>query len=207
MLTYEEQLDRDFNWGLLEGSLYFEQKSAVHTTMRRFAQRLDQLAIEYAIAGDLCMFFHGYRRFTEIVEVLVTADGLATIHRGFVDDGYVRLPGTEKSIRDIENAGRVRFLISGSSAPQDGICPILIPHPSEVLKIIEGIPIIDVAPLIELKFALGDASHRIRHIADIQELIRYLVLPLDFADLLSPHRRQRFETLWAEAQIAAAEDY
>jgi hypothetical protein len=207
MLTYEERLDRDFNWGLLEGSLYFEQQSAVHTTMRRFAQRLEQLAIEYVIAGDLCMFFHGYRRFTEVVEALVTADGLAAIHRHLIENGYLRVPESDKSIRDIENGVRITLVVSGNCVRVGSSQTIVIPRPAEVRKIIDGIPFVDVAPLIELKFAFGDASHRIRHIADIQELIRHLNLPIEFVDQLPPNRRKRFEELWREAQIAAAEDY
>ena len=34
MLTYEEKLNRDTAWALLEGSMYFEERSAVHTTLR-----------------------------------------------------------------------------------------------------------------------------------------------------------------------------
>ncbi len=73
------------------------------------------------------MFFHGYRRFTEIVEVLVTPDGLAAILRNLIGAGYIRLPGTDKSIRDVENGVRIRFLVSGDPACQVSSPVLVIP--------------------------------------------------------------------------------
>jgi hypothetical protein len=37
------------------------------------------------------MFFHGYRRFTEDVDILVTAEGLEEIHRELEGKGYLPL--------------------------------------------------------------------------------------------------------------------
>ncbi len=64
MLVYEELLDRDLDWALREGSMHFEEKSAVHQTLRKITKRLDELRIPYAVVGGMAMFLHGYRRFT-----------------------------------------------------------------------------------------------------------------------------------------------
>jgi hypothetical protein len=113
MLTYETQLERDPNWAMLERELYSQQQGAVHTSLRRLVERLENRAIDYAVAGDLCMFFHGLRRFTDVVEVLVTPEGLERIHKELVGDGYVRPSMTEDSIRDVANGVCIRFLVSG----------------------------------------------------------------------------------------------
>jgi len=51
---------------LQEGSMFFEQKSGLHLTLRNITQRLRKLNIPYAVAGGMAMFFHGFRRFTEV---------------------------------------------------------------------------------------------------------------------------------------------
>jgi hypothetical protein len=207
MLTYEQQLDRDLSWALLEGSLYFEQQSAVHTSMRRLAQRLEQLVVDYAVAGDLCMFFHGYRRFTEIVEVLVTGEGLTQIDREVVGRDYIRTSDDRLDIRNAQTGVRIKFLISGQYAGGRNGGTAAFPVPRDVSTCIAGVRFVDVAPLIELKFALGQAPHRLRDLADPQELIRYLALPLDFALKLEPRWRPAFHDAWTYAQKAAADDY
>jgi hypothetical protein len=94
VMTYEEKLSRfGTDWALREASMHFEEKSAVHQTMRRIAKRLNELGIPYAVVGGMALFLHGFRRFTEDVDILVTAEGLAEIHRqltGWVTS--VRLP-------------------------------------------------------------------------------------------------------------------
>jgi hypothetical protein len=101
MVTYEQQLSDDARWALREGSLYFERESAVHRALQSIARRLEELGIPYAIAGGIALFFHGYRRFTEDVDLLVTAEGLRKIHEQLVGLGY--LPPF---------AGRLRIRIS-----------------------------------------------------------------------------------------------
>jgi hypothetical protein len=81
MIAYEERLKQDTYWALEEGSMHFERNSEVQKTLSRFARRLEELTIPYAVIGDLALFFHGYRRFTVVVEILVTREGLQTIHQ------------------------------------------------------------------------------------------------------------------------------
>lgn len=57
-----------------------DRESEVHHALLRIVQRLDNLGVAYAIVGEMAMFLHGYRRFTEYVVILVTPDGLKTMH-------------------------------------------------------------------------------------------------------------------------------
>ena len=75
-IAYEQLLARQLQWALQEGSMHFEEKSAVHLTLRKITRRLHELSIPYAVAGGMALFFHGLRRFTEDVDILLTAQGL-----------------------------------------------------------------------------------------------------------------------------------
>ena len=79
MIAYEDRLRRNLGWGFREGSMHFEKESAVHETLRKIAARLDGLGIPYALVGGMALFFHGYQRFTQDVDLLVTPEGLRLI--------------------------------------------------------------------------------------------------------------------------------
>src|SRR6516164_10597337 len=113
MVTYEQLLNRDFDWALREGSMHFEKESAVHKALRKIARRLGELGIPYAVVGGMAMFFHGYRRFTEDVDILVTKEGLREIHAKLEGLGYLPPFPRSKNLRDTENGVRIEFLVTG----------------------------------------------------------------------------------------------
>ena len=61
----------------------------------------------------MAMFYHGYRRFTEDVDILVTREGLKEIHRQLDGLGYVPPFAGSKQLRDAELGVRVEFLVTG----------------------------------------------------------------------------------------------
>jgi hypothetical protein len=71
MLTYEQRLDRDPRWALDEGGRHFEGRNAVRQALERVCRRLADLQIPYAVVGGMALFHHGYRRFTEDVDLIV----------------------------------------------------------------------------------------------------------------------------------------
>ncbi len=77
---YHDRLNQDRGWALSEGSLFFEGEGKVQKSLRRITKRLDELGIPYAVVGGMALFQHGYRRFTEDVDLLVTRDNLQKIH-------------------------------------------------------------------------------------------------------------------------------
>src|SRR5208282_3207975 len=109
MITYEQRLNANLDWALREGSMHFEKESAVHKTLQKIVERLDALAIPYALAGAMAMFFHGFRRFTEDIDILVTREGLAEAHRHLNGLGYVPPFAGSKQLRDAEQGVRVEF--------------------------------------------------------------------------------------------------
>src|ERR1700731_4834459 len=100
MIAYEQLLSRDLDWALREGSMHFEKESAVHKALRKIPRRLEELGIPYVLVGGMAMFFHGYRRFTDDVDLLVTPEGLKEIHRQLEGLGYVPPFAGSKQLRD-----------------------------------------------------------------------------------------------------------
>ena len=70
--------DRPSIWrALREGDALFHQRGEVYEALQRLARRLNEEGIAYALIGGLALISHGYRRYTEDIDVLLTAEGLA----------------------------------------------------------------------------------------------------------------------------------
>jgi hypothetical protein len=200
--AYEQLLDRDPRWALKEGSMHFERESAVHKALEHLVHRLNELGISYAIAGGMALFFHGYRRFTQDVDVLVTPESLAEIHRRLEGLGYVPPITGSKNLRDTEDGVRIKFLVTGGYPGDGKPKAVAFPNPEDSGVEIEGICCLALDRLIELKLASGTTPGRLRDLADVQELIRLLHLPTDFTIRLDASVRDRYAELWAAVQHA-----
>ncbi|MCI0641456.1 MAG: nucleotidyltransferase family protein [Gemmataceae bacterium] len=202
MLTYEQKLDRDISWALLEGSMHFEKESAVHKALRKITKRLEELGIAYALVGGLAMFLHGFRRFTEDVDLLVTRKDLAEIHLKLEGLGYVPPFSGSKHLRDVEHGVRIEFLVTGDYPGDGKPKSIAFPEPTDVATEIDGIRVLRLPELINLKLASGMTSPgRVKDIADVQQLIFTLNLPRDFGDQLNPFVKDKFCELWEGAEF------
>jgi hypothetical protein len=198
MLIYEDELARSRDRGLMEGSLHFDEKSAVHNSLHKITSRLEQLGIPYTVVGGMALFAHGLRRFTEDVDILLTADGLAETHRQLDGLGYVPPFKGSKQLRDAETGVRIEFLVTGQF-PGDGKAkPVAFPDPKDVGIDIDGIRYLRIEKLIELKLASGMTGGvgRLKDLADVVELIKVLSLPAEFAEKIEPYVRDKFMELW-----------
>jgi hypothetical protein len=200
MIAYEQRLNQDAWWAFQEGSMHFEQGSAVHKTLVKIARRLDEMGIPYALAGGMALFFHGYRRFTEDVDILVTREGLAAIHAGLEGRGYLPMFEGSKNLRDTESGVRIVFLVAGDYPGDGKPKPVAFPKPDVVGEVIAGVRCLRLAPLVELKLASGTTPGRRKDLGDVQELIRLLHLPEDFAMQLNPMVQDLYRELWQEVQ-------
>ena len=207
MIVFEQLLNNDFQLALREGDMFFQGEGAVQKTLRRIAQRLDELQVDYAVAGGMCLSRHGFQRFTQDVDVLVTPEGLKQIHDSLEGLGYVRPFPASKNLRDAETGVRIDFLVSGQYPGEGTPGPVAFPVPRDVSKVIEGVRYIDLVPFIQLKLASGQASHRGRDLDDIQDLIRVQGLPRELADQLHPSLRDAYLQKWANAQRALRDEF
>src|SRR5437763_2065104 len=119
MPAYEDLLSRDWERAFREASMHFEDKSAVHQTLRKITRRLEEVGIPYAVVGGMALFRHGLRRFTEDVHILVTKDDLCRIHYELEGRGYLPPHPQSKHLRDTELGVRIKCLTSGEF-PGDG---------------------------------------------------------------------------------------
>jgi hypothetical protein len=202
LIPYEKRLDNDWGRALSEGSRFFEEKSAVQDTLRKITKRLGDLGIPYAVVGGLALYKHGYRRFTDDVDLLVTPEGLKEIHDRLEGLGYVPPFTGSKQLRDAETGVRIEFLISGAYPGDGKPKPVAFPDPATVGVEHDGITYLSLPSLIELKIASGmtGGGQRLKDFADVNELIQILQLPADFADQLNPYVRDRYAELWASVQ-------
>jgi len=196
-IPYEQQLNHNLRWALTEGSQYFEGKGAVQEALHKIARRLHELNIPYAVVGGLALFAHGYRRFTEDVDILVTPEGLKSIHRQLEGLGYIPPFKFSKHLRDTELGVKIEFLTTGGFPGDGKPKPVAFPDPEQVGIEIDGIRYLNLPKLVELKLASGMTSPaRLRDLADVLELIRLLDLPADYAAQLDPSVADKFRELW-----------
>jgi 3-oxoacyl-[acyl-carrier-protein] synthase II len=201
VITYEQLLDSDAGQALIEGSMHFEERSKVHEALREIVSHLDRLAIPYAVAGGMALFLHEFRRFTEDVDILVTADGLKKIHDNLDGLGYVPPFAGSKHLRDAVRGVRIEFLVAGQFPGDGKPKPVMFPDPQAAAVNIAGIHVLGLPKLVELKLASGMTNPgRVKDLGDVQQLIKVLKLPADFADKVNPYVRNKFTELWNGVQ-------
>jgi hypothetical protein len=145
----------------------------------------------------MALFFHGVRRFTEDVDILVTKESLKVIHERLEGLGYLPKCAGSKHLRDTDTGVRVEFLTTGDY-PGDGLPkPLAFPDPAKVSVKIDGMHFVQLVTLIELKLASGMANpRRLGDLADVQRIIDTLGLPESFAEQLNPYVQSKFSELW-----------
>ena len=185
--------------------MHFDKASQVFVTLERMARRLNDIDVPYVLVGGLALFKHGFRRFTEDVDLLVTPEGLTVIHERLVGLGY--LPGFtgSKNLKDVDTGVKIEFLVTGGF-PGDGLPkPVSFPDPAAVAEIIEGVWTVNLPTLVELKLASGMAPWRRKDLGDVQEMIRVLDLPEEYADRLNPYVQPLYRQEWVAVHSAPPE--
>lgn len=195
--TYEQRLNSDLSWALDEGSRHFEECNAVHRALRRITARLTELGVPHAVGGGMAMFFHGFRQFTEQVEILVARRDFPEIRRQLDGNGYFLSSEGSQYLRDAEVGVKIDFLVTGDYPGDGKPKSIAFPDPSQAVVVLKGIPCIELPTLFELKLASGmSLPHPYRDFGDVQQIVQVLEVPREFATQLNPFVRAKFEELW-----------
>jgi hypothetical protein len=196
--VYEHLLRQDRSWAMDEGDRHFRKESDVFRALRKVTRRLEELGIPYAVAGAMALDAHGFRRLTIDVDILVRRDALQVIHEKLEGLGYVPPFTGSKNLRDTEYGVRIEFLVAGEYPGDGRPKPVAFPDPAQVGVEIEGVRYLSLPKLVELKIASGMTNPgRLKDLGDVQETIRYLDLPVEFAEQLDPYVRERYTELWA----------
>jgi hypothetical protein len=177
-----------------EGLRFFMGEGILNETLRRVTKDLENHQIDYSVIGAVALNQHGYRRFTEDIDLLLTTEGLEKFRDQLIEKGYrPAFEGATKKFRTTQEDVTVEITTSGEF-PGDGKArSIRFPHPNENQIEIEGVKTLTLEKLIELKLASGiTAPHLLKDLADVQELVKVKNLTADFAEKLNPFVREKF---------------
>ena len=175
--------------------------SPVQKAAADVARRLNELGINYAIAGALCLAAHGVVRATEDVDVLVTRDDLERFKQSWLGRGYVNLRPGGKAVRDTVHGVKIDFLIAGDFPGDGKPKPVAFPDPATVAEDAGRFRVLPLSHFIELKLASGmTAPHRLQDLADVLRVVTNAKLPREFGAKLNPYVQAKFDELWQSAQ-------
>jgi len=189
-----------------EGLDFFAGRGMISEALKRIVKDLDDCEIDYAVIDAVALNLHGYRRFTEDIDLLLTKGGLEQFRNELVGSGYRPVfQGARRRFRTSENIPIE--IITAGEYPGDGLPkPVRFPNPIDATTEIEGVKTISLDKLIELRLASGlSAPHRLRDLADVQELIKVKKLGAEFADRLDRSVRDKFKELWQSVAEAGEE--
>lgn len=172
-----------------------------HALMRLVAD-LRNHNIDYMVIGAVALLAHGYPRFTEDIDVILTPEGLERFHGELIGLGYVpAFEGARKRLRSALDGTPVELIASGEFPGDGKPKPIAFPNPSEAFIEIDGVNFPTLEKLIELKLASGmTAPDRLKDLADVQELIKIRRLGSEFAEQLNPFVQEKYLELQDSVQ-------
>jgi hypothetical protein len=185
-----------------EGLRFFMGKSLLNNALRSVASDLEAHGIDYSVIGAIALNQHGYRRFTEDIDLLLTKEGLEKFRQELIGLGYrPAFEGSTKAFRTTAENVPVDIVTAGEY-PGDGLPkPVKFPDPSESFVVIDGIKTVTLEKLIELKLASGmTAPDRLKDLADVQELIKTKSLDSSFATRLDASVQDKFVELQKAVQ-------
>ncbi|MDB9514779.1 hypothetical protein PN499_26605 [Kamptonema animale CS-326] len=180
---------------------FFMQQGKVYETLQNVSRSLSKAGIEYAVIGGMALVIHGYSRTTQDVDLLLTPEGLETFRTALVGRGFVpAFTGATKMFKDTATGVSVEIIVTGEYPGDGKPKPVIFPDPAVVSVDRDGIKVIELVKLIELKLASGlSAPGRLKDLADVQELVRALSLPSEL-DGLDESVKADYLRLWEAVQ-------
>ena len=179
----------------------------VQKALETLARTLDELRTPYAIIGALALNEFGYQRTTVDVNVLLTAEGLSAFKQAMPGRGYVEKFSGSRGLRDTVHGIDIDVVLAGEYPGDGKPKPVAFPDPARAAERGARVALLPLHAVIELKLASGmTAPHRLKDLADVQELIRLQRLPRDLADRLNPIVRDKYLELWQAVQQHADDD-
>lgn len=166
----------------------------LNKALKKIAADLDREGIDYVAVGAVALNRHGYKRFTEDIDLLLTTEGLDRFHAKLVGLGYrPSFEGSRKRLKTTDGNVPVDIIIAGEFPGDGKPKPVTFPEPAEFAVVIDGVKTISLDKLIELKLASGmSAPDRLKDLADVQEMIKIKHLGADFAEILDASVREKY---------------
>ncbi|HEY2415711.1 MAG TPA: hypothetical protein VGI40_25960 [Pirellulaceae bacterium] len=171
------------------------ENQSLWTTAVDCRAALEAVGIPHAIVGGVAVCLHGYRRNTVDLDLLIRREDQQKVREALEACGYQW--SAERAEFRSPAGMPVQFLLSGEKAGKD--TEVLLPSPDSLHATveIEGLTVLSLARLIEIKLACGLGSPRRTHrdLADVVELISSHHLGRDFARHLHKSLRAAFRKL------------
>ncbi|HEV7474646.1 MAG TPA: hypothetical protein VGN90_11390 [Pyrinomonadaceae bacterium] len=191
---------------------YFRGRGFLNYALEQLAADLRRHDIDYVVIGGVALFAHGYRRFTNNIDIVLTAEGLERFVTS-VNGRALQTLGkydpdvtSYKRVHSVPHGISIRVMTTGEYPGDGKPKPVSIPEPSAASTEIDGVRFVTFEKLIELKLASGiTAPHRLKDLANVQELIKIRGLQPEFAERLDPYVREKFVEL-AEAVKQSPKD-
>jgi hypothetical protein len=189
-----------------EGLRYFMGEGTVNNTLAQLSVDLKENGIDYIVIGAVALMAYGYPRFTEDIDLILTSEGLDAFHSKLIGLGYSpAFEGARKRLRSSRDGVSIEVIVSGEYPGDGKPKPVSFPVPSEASNEIDGVKIVTLEKLIELKLASGmTAPDRLKDLADVQELIKVRGLDLGFAERLNSYVRDEYLRLCSAVEKGAS---
>ena len=161
---------------------------------------LVQESIPHSVCGGVAVCLHGYQRNTVDLDLIIRSEDSVAVKQLLEQTGLV-WNADSKEFRT-KNGIAVQFLISGERAGSGA--EVMLPDPAgdQNVETIEGLPVIRLSKLIEVKLACGLGNIRRMHkdLADVVELIAIRNLDGSFTRFLHKSVRKTFRELVKNAR-------
>ena len=79
---------------------FFMEASPIHETMRRLSKTLNEMKIDFAIAGAMAANAHGHKRTTSDVDILIRREDLQRFKERWIGRGWLDKFEGSKNFRD-----------------------------------------------------------------------------------------------------------
>jgi hypothetical protein len=190
-----------------EGLRFFRGVGLMNQTLRQLAKDLDDREIPYSVIGAVALNQHGYQRFTQGIDLLMTAEGLMRFTEELLGRGYrPAFAGATKTFRATSENVPIEVIVSGEYPGDGKPKSVVFPDPSISSVEIDGIKTINLEKLVELKLASGiTGAGRLKDLADVQELIKVRGLDASFAERLDSSVRAKYRELHTDLTLAQSQ--
>ncbi|MEG3861017.1 hypothetical protein [Microcoleus sp. herbarium12] len=187
---------------LQEVELFFMQQGKVYEALQNITQSLSRAGIDYAVIGGMALVIHGYVRTTQDVDLLMTPQGLDSFRSILLGRGFVpAFAGATKMFKDVKTGVSVKIITTGEFPGDGKPKSVSFPNPAAVAVEKDGIKVVRLVTLIELKLSSGLSGRgRLKDLADVQELIKALSLPAELAQELDRSVQEEYSRLWIDVQ-------
>ncbi|TWU39499.1 hypothetical protein Poly41_23540 [Novipirellula artificiosorum] len=161
----------------------------------RCHELLTNAGIAYSVCGGVAVCLHGYQRNTTDLDIVIRSEDSDSVRHVLTEAGFVW--DSEKAEFRTQNGIAIQFLIAGHKAGKGSEVAVSEPIGDLNVEQIEGLSVVRLSRLIEMKIACGMSNLRRTHkdFADVVELIAIRHLDGSFARFLHKSLRPTFREL------------